>query len=214
MLAPGTAAVMACQLVATVPLSCVDANAIAMAPIGAIADAGLSMPFYDARFLLPVLSLCTAAQVVKLHNIHRHDDTAPIEPPVRQGIRIGSDQYRREQLANLNTMERLRVDVRSLLGRVGLEEMDVASRSNRAGVSMNALPLSRFDRLFDELDTDGSGTLDFDEFVEMVRRLNFKPKGLLGGTPEDTVKDDVLCALCYDLGCDDDELDELSCLGD
>ena len=37
------------------------------------------------------------------------------------------------------------------------------------------LPLSRIERLFEEVDSDNSGELDFDEFVQMVRRL--KPKG-------------------------------------
>ena len=36
------------------------------------------------------------------------------------------------------------------------------------------LPLSRVERLFEEVDLDASGTLDFDEFVLLVRRL--KPK--------------------------------------
>ena len=38
------------------------------------------------------------------------------------------------------------------------------------------LPLSRVERLFEEVDEDNSGSLDFDEFVVMVRRL--KPKGV------------------------------------
>ena len=36
------------------------------------------------------------------------------------------------------------------------------------------LPLSRVERLFEEIDVDKSGTLDFDEFVQFVRRL--KPR--------------------------------------
>jgi hypothetical protein len=192
----GKAAVMACQLFATVPLACVDdSNAVAMTT--------LSTDFYDAHFLLPALSLCTVAQVVKLHNIHRSVD-APFEPPAKQGI--DSDRSWREMILT------------SWLGQVGFEEPNdlAATRSNLAGIAMKGrnLPLSRFERLFEEFDSDGSGTLNFDGFVEMVHRLSFKPDGLLRETAKDGVKDDVLCGLCYDLGCDDDELDELSCRGD
>ena len=111
-------AIMACQAVATVP-ACDDSVAL---------ESILSSATVTTHsFYMPAaLAACSIVQVIMLHNLHKH----PVDPIAssRKGICIGSDQYRRERVSSVNTIDRLR----EWLNGAG-EKDGYASSGNRAG---------------------------------------------------------------------------------